>query len=422
MHCLVGGLYLGGLTFVLATTILPKLVEMLDAPIWIKSLAPTLLIIGFSIPGPFTAHFIERLVRVKPLLLLTGIFQRLPYLVAGIMLLCSAGRGMLALYAVILAQLISGLIGGSTLTGWQELIVKTVPAERRASMFAIRNIISGVIGILAGWFIAFLLGAFPGVYGFGILHLVCFGLLVLSYIFFAMIRETHQPARDTAQHTSLSGNLRGIPGIIMANKQIRNYIAAVFTACGFYMIVPFLSPHALAVTGRENSYLGVLVLSQMIGAILGNIVSGLAGDKVGAKPALIGSRILMAAMCIWVVFARDTWEFTAIFFLLGASTYGLRVAHMAFSTEIVPFQKRSTCLAIIMFTSAPGLIAAGTISATLLKYWDSFAATVIGADFSKQVNSFTAMALASCASILLSAVIVSRVKDPRGRKAVDCRS
>jgi len=220
-HAIEGGLYIGGLSFVAANSVLPRIVEILGGPAWVISLTPILTMLGFNLLPVFNAHRIEMLERVKPVLLLTGIFQRIPYLFAGLAIyFLGVKHPHAALWFVVLVPLLSGLFGGLISTAWQELVAKTVPNRRRASVFALRNIISSMIGITAGGIIAAVLNWMPGIRGYGLLHLITFVFLALSYVVFVHIREgsyTRQTAGAALSRsfrpviTSLRGCAGGIP-------------------------------------------------------------------------------------------------------------------------------------------------------------------------------------------------------------------
>ncbi|MCA1808219.1 MAG: hypothetical protein LC725_01975 [Lentisphaerae bacterium] len=140
VHAVEGGLYMGGLAFVAVETILPPLANLLGAPIWLVSLMPVMLMLGFCTPPLLTAHHVERLVFLKPIIVITGGLQRLPYLFAGLILFYyNPERQTLALATVALTPFISGVVGGLASTAWQSLVANTVPKNRRASLFAVRR-------------------------------------------------------------------------------------------------------------------------------------------------------------------------------------------------------------------------------------------------------------------------------------------
>ena len=75
-----------------------------------------------------------------------GALQRLPYLLVGSTLLLVPDPGDTVLTLVVLAPLMSGLAGGVSVTAWREYIAKSIPAHRRASLWATRFVLGGGSG------------------------------------------------------------------------------------------------------------------------------------------------------------------------------------------------------------------------------------------------------------------------------------
>jgi MFS family permease len=397
VHCIEGGLYLGGLAFVASNTVLPKMVESLDGPSWLISLMPVIMSLGFVLPPLLTAHWIEGLDHVKPLLIYSGAFQRLPYLVAAIALIHYAPTHPgLALGAVALAPFASGIFGGLTVTAWWELVAKTIPAHRRSSVWAIRFILSALIGIGAGGIISTVLDRDPGPFGYGILHLFAFGFLFLSFLFFALIKEEGRH-REIPHELGLLENLRGMPSILRSDCRLKSYLLGRAFSNGIFIVTPFLSIHALHVLEKPESYLGVLVTAQMIGGIAGNLIGGYFGDKQGGKIVLMGSQAAFVLISLWSMAATSEASFLAIFFLYGLAFYCSQVGHSTLAIEICPLEKRATYLSLIAIVGLPSMLAASAISTLAWRATESLA--LLGA----------LSALTLCVSIFS----LERVEEPR---------
>lgn len=357
LHGLEGGLYMGGMTFVSAETVLPRLVEFLNGPAWLISLMPVVLGLGFSLPPVFNAHRVEKLNQVKPFIMATGFFQRLPYLLVGIVLLLAVGKApLLALLAIFLAPFLAGLAGGFGMTAWQELIIKTIPDNRRASLFAIRLILTASFGIAAGGVITRILNEYPGIKGYGFLYLISFGFMMLSYLAFSFVRETPCSPFSTKHIVSLKQNLREMPGLIRKNRRFQSYLATLAAMNGLYVMLPFLTIHALRVLNQPDSFMGILVTTQMIGGITGNIFTGYLGDRFGGKTSMILSRILFIITCFWAAFSHDYLSFIIIFFLFGVAFYGNSVATATFNLEIFPPARRITYQAMVALSGAFSIV------------------------------------------------------------------
>jgi len=364
-HSLEGGLYLGGVKFVSAITLLPVMVHALGGPAWLISLVPIFGMLGWVTPPLLVAHRIERLMRHKPLVLVTGVLQRLPYLLTGLVLvLLAGGFPTLALAALACCPLISGLTGGFGLTAWQELVANTIPPERRSSLWAVRNTMSAGIGLLAGGVVAAVLGFYGdgNPTGYGVLHLVAFAFLVASYVSFIFLRETPHPRRPNGPARTLTANLRQMPGMIRRDKRLGLYLAHRAMMAGMFIVIPFLSIHALATLDRPEEFAGTLLAAQMVGAVAGNILAGFLGDRFGGKLICGIGAASLVGMCVWAPLAGAAWAFWGIYFLLGAGMSIYNIGRTVLGLEICPLDRRASYLAVMSAVSLPSMLAASQLS------------------------------------------------------------
>ncbi|HUU90274.1 MAG TPA: MFS transporter [Phycisphaerae bacterium] len=398
VHALEGGLFLGGLTFVSGTTILPTIVQDLGGGDWLVARVPILMWAGLLLMPVFTAHRIERLHRYMPLLLVTGVFQRLPFLAAGLALLYLLNTSRtLVLATVVLAPLFSGIVCGISLTAWQQLLLRTLPHHRRSVMLGVRYGISCAIGIGAGWVVKRVLEAHPGAQGYGILHLCTFGMLVLGYILFAMVRETASPPPDDARPLGLRENLRQIPRLVRSEKRVKQYLVSRSLLSGIFIIMPFLAIYARQTLGETESFLGELLIVQTIGAAAGNLVGGVLGARVGGKAVLMASQIAYLVLAPWSAVAGTHTEFYAIFLLFGFAQYTWWIGTMTLSLEICPLRQRSTYLAVISFACFASMFLASEVSSLV---WTG-------------PERFAHLAALTTVTVALSLAFLVPLRDPR---------
>lgn len=363
VHSVEGGMFFGALSFVSATTLLPTIIRDLGGPNWLISMMPVMMAMGVLLPPIFTAHLIDRLGRYMPLLLVTGVFQRLPYLLAALALLF--GGPLLALTAVATAPLVSGIFCGVGFTAWQQLLIRTIPAKRRSSLFAVRSTIYCVIGLTAGYMVRTVLGVWPGATGYGVLHLLAFGFLALSYVVFAMIREAAPPPPANNERLGLLANLRNMPRIVRRDRRLRIFLLASASMSGIFILTPFLAIHARHLLGRPESYLGDLLIVQMAGVMVGNFLSGYLGDRLGGKCVVMMSAAVFIGLSVASAVAASDLAFRAIFFAFGLAHIAQMIGGKTLSLEICRSRQRSTYLAIMAFVKLLSMLAATAISGAI---------------------------------------------------------
>lgn len=398
-HCIEGGLYMGGLAFIAADSVMPAMVKLLGGGDWLVALMPVIGLMGVAWPALLVAHRVEQLYWMKPFVLFTGLLQRLVYLAAALALIfLSRTHPVAAVLIAAFAPFISGSIGGTNFCAWMELVARVIPTDRLASSWAIRKIFTAIIGLFAGGIIKTVLDQHPGAVGFGILHLYAFAGVMLSYLIFAMIRETKPlPPHPDKPRRTLNANLRSIPALVRAYPEYRRFLWVKLLTMGIYIPAPFLAIHALETAGRGPGFLGELVMAQMTGTIAGNILAGWLGDRRGGRILLIIARLSLVVLCIGAVFAQSAAPFLALFFIFGFGLNFNEVGEATVTLEIVPPDRRPTCVALIAAITLPGMLAAAALS-TVLRGLS---------------HSIIPPALLAAVALTASLLIALRIQEPR---------
>ena len=396
-HILEGGLYMGGIAFVSVETVMPKIVQSLGGPPMVSALMPGLLPASFAIAGPFVAPFIERRERMKSWVLVFGLAQRLPYLVAGLVLLLAPHLGSLLLPLVVLTPVVSGLIGGIGVVAWLEMVTRMIPEKRRASGWAIRYVMQACIGIAAGPVIHWILTHRPGEHGYALLHLIAFAFLAMSFVSQLPMIEpppAHPPRTDPVR---LGEHLRQLPALLHGTPHLMKLVLARFTGAGYLMLLGFLTQHALQKTGRDEADMGYFVTAAFAGTILGSLAAGWWGNRQGGKALLITSRCLCVAVSVWAMLVASFPAFMLAFFLACAGLFLDRVGDLTLAAELCPVPRRSTLQSALAFCNAIAYLVA----------------TSLGGLIFTTTGSFTAVAGASAVFGLISIIILRHIPEPR---------
>lgn len=403
-HCIEGSLFIGGLAFVNPHTVLPRLFQALGAPSWLISLAPSLLMIGFIVPGLFVARRIEALPRLRPFVRSVTLWQRAPYLVAGVGLLTVASPTA-ALLLVAAAPLCSGLLGGVAVNAWKEYVASTIPEHRRASLWALRFAIGTVIGFAAGKLVSVVLDRFPGATGYGLLHVVAFAFLLASYLVFSLTHEGERAPQTVRARQTPRESLAELTGLLRADAAVRAYALTRFALHGFLIMVPFLGIRALEVLRQPDSYLGELLVANTAGSLAGFVLGGYSGDRHGGKLSLLVAHVGFVALCALAPFAASETSFLSLFFLFGFALSLATVAAATLDLEIAPSERRPTYQAMLGMFALGGVLTA------------SLASTLIRA----LTSSFAVLCVPAGALVLGSLVVALGMQEPRRRLLVVSR-
>jgi MFS family permease len=360
-HCVEGALFMGGLSFVNPHTVLPRMFQALGAPSFLIALAPSLLMIGFILPGLFVARHIETLPLLRPFVVRLGTWQRLPYLLSGLGLLFWPESG-LALTLVAFAPLCSGLFGGVGVNAWKEYVASTIPERQRSSLWGIRFSIGALIGLAGGDVVRRVLDAYPGAHGYGLLHLGAALLLIASMLVFLMTHEGERTPNPRAATGGMRDALRELPALLRADARVRTYALSRVAFHGLFVLVPFLGLRALEVLQKPDSYLGELVVANTVGSLAGFFVGGYSGDRHGGKVSMVAAHTGLLVLAAWAPFAKSEAEFLGVFALFGFALSLATVGATTLDLDIAPAERRPTYQAMLGLFVLVGLVAASLIS------------------------------------------------------------
>jgi MFS family permease len=400
-HCIEGSLFIGGLSFVSPHTVLPRMFQALGAPGWLIALAPSLLVIGFILPGLFVARRIEMLPQLRPFVRRATLWQRAPYLFAGLGLL-GIGSPLAALALVAATPLASGLCGGVAVNAWKEYVASTIPEHQRASLWALRFFIGTVIGLGAGKVVSVVLDRAPGAAGYGVLHVVAFGFLAASYAIFSLTHEGERAPRTVRVPETLRDSLRELPELLRANPAVRAYAFTRFALHGFLIMAPFLGIRALEVLGKPDAYLGELLVANTVGSLIGFLLGGYSGDRHGGKPSLVAAHAGFLALALLAPFAGSETTFLSLFVLFGVAFSLATVAAATLDLEIAPSERRPTYQALLGIFVLGGVLTSSLASALIRGF----------------TPSFSALCLPAGAMVLCSMVVAIGMPEPRRRLAL----
>lgn len=403
-----GGFFVFGMGFVNVQSLLPALIIEEGGPSWVAAYMPTIMVIGmFSIPM-LNATWVDKLVRLKPYVALTGLFQRLAYLLVGLLLLFGGLTGDAVWMTLAAAPLLSGILGGLGFAAWQRLFMKSVPSAKRASNLAYRFLFGGITGLIAGAVIEEVLSAYPGVKGYGILHLCAVVFFMLSWgLLFVVAEKPDAPPEDLEDPDTLPPGSK--PGAWEATryyyraaptqKSRFSFLGGLFLMHGFCLVVPFYAVTLLTRLDQPKSFLGILAMWQMAGQSAGNLIAAGIGDKWGGRAtfgiglgAVVISSIpaLFVTDLFWAQISYAAFTMSMMLMIIGKDTLLM---------ELSPAQNQSSYLARMALITMLALVTFGGLAQML---WTSR-------------WGFTGLVVATMLSSLGAMVFVAKVHDPRGK-------
>lgn len=358
LNVLDGSAFTFGISLVSRFTVLPLIVERLTDARWVQGLIPAIFFAGWLLPGLFAAPLVAAQPRRKPWVLMATIGERLPFLALGIILLTMPDLPARVLLVIVLSlYAIFATSAGLTSIAWQDLIARIIPAQRWGVFFGLQAGLGCLFGIGGGALAAAILAQQPFPQSAGILALICFAAMVVSYIFLVL---TVEPAQAPIPARPVHVFLRGLGLLLRRDVAFRRYLfcraAIAFGLTGH----SFLTAATLERFHVPAADIGLFTSVMLAAQAVGNIGLGALADHWGHKQVLVLSAGMgMAALVLALLAPVSTWFFI-IFALVGAAQAGYQLSGFTLVFAFSPPAERTTCIGVANLALAP-VAAAGPV-------------------------------------------------------------
>jgi len=364
VNVLDGASFWFGISFISGTIILPLYVSHFTSNPLLIGLIPFLNTAGHLLPQLFVANAVERAPKKKFFPVTIGFFlERVPiFLLAPTAYFLATGRPALALAVFFVLFAWHKFGAGVIIVGWQDMIAKIIPLEKRGRFFGITNFLGNGAGVLGAMAVPFVLNKFAFPLGYVISFAIAAVLIFISWIFLSLARE---PAVHSSKPpVSQLDYLRSLPQILRRDRNFRMYLLAqiVYTFSG--MATGFLTVYAVQTWSLPDAEASGFTIALQVGLALANLFFGFFSDRKGHKLSLEICLTLSALATVLAIFAPSPWWFFVIFFIRGAVDAGIFISAISIVYEFTDAENRPTYIGLA--NTIPGV--AGAI-APLIGGW-----------------------------------------------------
>ncbi len=346
-----------GLSLVSRETVMPVLVSQLTDSKLAVGLIPALFMLGSNLPQLLSANVAERLRFKKPfVLLVSGLGERLPYLLIALVLLLFAGsRPTLALAGFFILLLATAVSVGVATPPWFDMIAKILPVNRRGVWSGLGHGLGALLGVVAAFFMGRILSTFVFPVNFSILFGLAFGLTILSFLGVALTREP--PSLVVRARVPLIRYLAKLPAILRDHVNYRRFLVSRGVvvlgtmAGGFYMVygAERFAGDGSSVAALTGLFTGVLIVGQA-GA---NLLWGVLGDRSGHKAVLASAAFVMALGALAAYLATSQAWLVVTFVGLGVYLAADQVSALNVILEFCDPEDRPTFIGLTNTLMAP---------------------------------------------------------------------
>jgi len=353
VNALDGAAYMLGVSFISSAIILPLYIShFTDNPV-IIGLLPALTTAGFLVPQLFTANFVARAPLKKWFPVNLGLFaERLPAMLLPLtVLLFAKNNPTLALVSFFVLYTWYTVGAGLVIVGWQDMVAKIIPVNRRGRFFGITNFLGSASGILGAGAVGWVLAnyAFPQGYLFAFsAAAVC---ILLSWVAISLTRE---PAVHSSKpRVSQLEFLRSLPRVVRADGNFSRYLLYQILSAFSLMATTFLIVYASQAWAMPDSMAGGFIIAMQFGQAAANLLFGFISDRKGHKLILEVSILLGIASLILAIAAASPLWFYLVFFLRGMMIAGNMLSGISITMEFSSVEDRPTYIGLA--NTIPGL-------------------------------------------------------------------
>ncbi len=346
VNALDGASWWFGMSFFSSTIILPLFVKhFTDSPLAI-GLISFLGWAGVLVPQVFMANAVERAPRKKFFPVMLGFFlERLPiFLLAPMTFFLANRQPVLTLVLFFVLYSWHNFGAGLVIVGWQDMIAKIIPVEKRGRFFGITNFIGYGSGILGALAVPFVLEkyTFPGGYVFS--FAVTGALIFLSWIFISLTREPAVYSSKPA--VSQLDYLRSLPAILHKDRNFRMYLLAQVVFALSSMAAGFLVVYAVQNWDLPDSVASEFNVALQIGLALANLFFGFLADRKGHKLNLEICFLLSTLASVMAIIAPSPLWFYPVFFVGGVIRAGAFISGISIAYEFTDAENRPTYIGL----------------------------------------------------------------------------
>ena len=309
---------------------------------------------GVLLPQLFMANAVERAPRKKFFPMTLGFFlERLPiFLLAPLIYFLATSQPILTLILFFILYTWHNIGAGVIIVGWQDMIAKVIPVEKRGRFFGISNFVGNGAGILGALAVPFVLGKFTFPLGYVFSFAVTGVLLFLSWVSVSLTRE---PAVYSSKPPISQLNyLHTLPEILRTDRNFRMYLLSQIAFSLSGMSTGFLVVYTVQNWNVPDAEASRFMIAWQIGLALANLFFGFLSDRKGHKLSLEICWLLSPVALLLAIIAPSPGWFFLIFFLSGSVSAGTFISGISIVYEFTDAENRPTYIGLA--NTIPGII------------------------------------------------------------------
>jgi MFS family permease len=348
-----------------ARLVLPWLMGIIGAPIWMVGLLVPIREAGALLPQIFIAGFIRLKPQRKWVWVAGALLQALAAFALALLALATSGSlgGAMVLITLVMLSLARGLSSIAT----KDVLGKTIAKRRRGTLLGWSGSIAGAATLVAGLFLM-LLDNQPG-------NLVVAALLAIASL--GWLINAIAAARIEESPGAVEGGENGWDSIklglslLKSDRVFLHFNVARALLLSSALALPYLALLGQSQSGTNLGGLGILIVVSGIAAMVASPVWGKLADQSSRRvmrDAAIGTIVccLLGASLAWFPgeWTQTVWPYALIYALLVIAHHGVRLGRKTYLVDMANQDNRALYVALSnTLTGVLMLIVGGVIGA-----------------------------------------------------------
>ncbi len=345
-------------------TVIPLLLTRLGASPVTLGVITALTNLGILLPQLFGAGICQERPYKKPITMLFGLGERLPYLLIGVAVwLWGDSAPAIALGAYVALRVLSSVSVGTIIPAWYTLIGKTIPTRRRGLFFGLGRGTGALLGVGGALLAGYLLDSHSYPRGYALCFVLAWVSMMISWLGLAITREP--PDLAVKPRTPMKAYFRQLPAILRGNRNYARFVVArCITVLGTMALSFFIvyGSGRFALTGAQVGGLTATISTSQ--AVL-YLVWGLVADRFGHKRVLCIGALCMACAGLVVRWTPGVAGLFVAFALMGAAVSAEMISSSSIVLEFAPADEQPTYVGLSNTLVAPFRTLAPILGGTL---------------------------------------------------------
>jgi len=286
------------------------------------------------------------IVRIFLFALLIFMIFALGYSNPGLLLICF---GIIS----ITYSLSSGMAG----IAFMEIVGKTIPTEKRGTLFGSRMFFGGLMAAAAGPLVKRIIDSSEFPTNFGILYTISLALIIAGLASFAFAKEEAVPEPVNKKQKSIKQYMNDGFQILRNDINIKRLILARFLVNTYLLATPFYVIIAIRHLGITPAKAAGYISFEMAGFLGLNMIWGWMSNKISNKALLKAATICGMIAPILALVSYYTQPgyivYGLVFFFSGAGKSGGNMGFINYILEIAQPEKRPLTIGVFHTFIAP---------------------------------------------------------------------